>query len=108
MHVSIEVEQVIDKSIVKSIKIGVKSCFAFKYCGENFKSFARIDDACVSGIDTAIKKIKTVSCFIKSSGEIGILSVPAFPHYSIKYSNDGLVKVVLTNILSGNNSWRFA
>ena len=92
MHVSFELaQQIIDKAVEKSITIGVKSCIAVLDSGGNLKSFTRMDDAWVGSIDIAIKKAKTACYFAMPSGEIGKLSQPGSPLYSIEHSNDGLI-----------------
>lgn len=92
MHVSFEVaQQIIDKAVEKSLKIGVKSCIAVLDSGGNLKSFTRMDDAWVGSIDIAIKKAKTACYFAMPSGEIGKLSIPGSPLYGIEHSNDGLI-----------------
>jgi uncharacterized protein GlcG (DUF336 family) len=92
MHVSFELaQQIIDKAVQKSIEIGVKSCIAVLDSGGNLKSFTRMDDAWVGSIDIAIKKAKTACYFAMPSGEIGKLSQPGSPLYSIEHSNDGLI-----------------
>ena len=51
----------------------------------------RMDDAWVGSIDVAIKKAKTACLFAMPSGDLGKLSQPGQPLYSIEHSNDGLI-----------------
>lgn len=92
MHVSFEqAQQIIDKAVEKSTEIGVKMCIAVLDSGGHLKSFTRMDDAWVGSIDIAIKKAKTACYFAMPSGEIGKLSQPGSPLFSIEHSNDGLI-----------------
>lgn len=50
-----------------------------------------MDDAWVGSIDIAIKKAKTTCYFAMPFGEIGKLSQPSSPLYTIKHHNDGLI-----------------
>lgn len=92
MHVNFEqAQQIIDKAVEKSTEIGVKMCIAVLDSGGHLKSFTRMDDAWVGSIDIAVKKARTACYFAMPSGEIGKLSQPGSPLYSIEHSNDGLI-----------------
>lgn len=92
MHVNYEqAEQIIDAAIAEAKKIGVPSCVAVLDSGANLKAFRRMDDAWVGSIDVAIKKAKTACFFAMASGDLGKLSQPGKPLYSIEHSNDGLI-----------------
>lgn len=92
MHVSInQAEQIIDAAIAKAKETGVPSCIAVVDSGSSLKAFRRMDDAWVGSIDVAIKKAKTACLFAMPSGDLGKLSQPGQPLYSIEHSNDGLI-----------------
>ncbi|GBG12830.1 glycolate utilization protein [Novimethylophilus kurashikiensis] len=92
MHVNCEqAERIIDAAIAKARETGVPSCVAVVDSGANLKSFRRMDDAWVGSIDVAIKKAKTACFFAMPSGELGKLSQPGKPLYSIEHSNEGLI-----------------
>jgi len=50
-----------------------------------------MDDAWVGSIDVAIKKAKTACLFAMPTGDLGKLSQPGGPLYSIEHSNEGLI-----------------
>ncbi len=92
MHVTYDqAEQIIDAALAEAKRIGVPSCIAVLDSGASLKSFRRMDDAWVGSIDVAMKKAKTACYFAMPSGEIGKLSQPGGPLYSIEHSNDGLI-----------------
>ncbi|OIQ73313.1 hypothetical protein GALL_450510 [mine drainage metagenome] len=92
MHVTYEqAEKMIDAAIAKAKETGVPSCVAVVDSGANLKAFRRMDDAWVGSIDVAIKKAKTACLFAMPSGDLGKLSQPGKPLYSIEHSNEGLI-----------------
>jgi uncharacterized protein GlcG (DUF336 family) len=92
MHVTYaQAEQMIDAAVEKAGETGVPSCVAVVDSGANLKAFRRMDDAWVGSIDVAIKKAKTACLFAMPSGELGKLSQPDGPLYSIEHSNGGLI-----------------
>ena len=92
MHVSYDQgELIIDAAIAKAKETGVPSCIAVVDSGSSLKAFRRMDDAWVGSIDVAIKKAKTACLFAMPSGDLGKLSQPGQPLYSIEHSNDGLI-----------------
>ena len=92
MHVSHEqAEMAIASAIAKSNKLGTQMCIAVVDSGANLKAFTRMNGAWVGSIDIAIKKAKTACFFGMNTGQIGQLSQPGGPLYSIEHSNDGLI-----------------
>ncbi|MDD5494568.1 MAG: heme-binding protein [Dehalococcoidia bacterium] len=92
MHVTYEqAEQMINAAINKAEETKVPSCIAVVDSGANLKAFRRMDDAWVGSIDVAIKKAKTACLFAMPSGDLGKLSQPNRPLYSIEHSNEGLI-----------------
>jgi len=92
MHVTYEqAEQIIVAAINKAKETGVPSCVAVVDSGANLKVFRRMDDAWVGSIDVAIKKAKTACLFAMPTGDLGKLSQPGGPLYSIEHSNEGLI-----------------
>ncbi len=92
MHVSYEqAEMAIASSIAESNKLGTQMCIAVVDSGANLKAFTRMNGAWVGSIDIAIKKAKTACFFGMNTGQIGQLSQPGGPLYSIEHSNDGLI-----------------
>ena len=92
MHVTYDqAEKMIDAAIAKAKETGVPSCVAVVDSGANLKAFRRMDDAWVGSIDVAIKKAKTACLFAMPSGDLGKLSQPGKPLYSIEHSNQGLI-----------------
>ena len=92
MHVSYEqAEMAIASAIAKSNKLGTQMCIAVVDSGANLKAFTRMNGAWVGSIDIAIKKAKTACFFGMNTGQIGQLSQPGGPLYSIEHSNDGLI-----------------
>jgi len=92
MHVTDEqAQQIIDAAVAKAAETGTPSCIAVVDSGANLKSFRRMDDAWVGSIDVAMKKAKTACFFAMPSGDLGKLSQPGKPLYSIEHSNDGLI-----------------
>jgi uncharacterized protein GlcG (DUF336 family) len=92
MHVSHEqAEMAIVSAIAKSNKLGTQMCIAVVDSGANLKAFTRMNGAWVGSIDIAIKKAKTACFFGMNTGQIGQLSQPGGPLYSIEHSNDGLI-----------------
>jgi uncharacterized protein GlcG (DUF336 family) len=59
--------------------------------GANLKAFIRMDGAFLGSMDVAIKKAKTARLFNMPTGELGKLSQPGQPLYSIEVSNGGLI-----------------
>ena len=92
MHVSYEqAEMAIASAIAESNKLGTQMCIAVVDSGANLKAFTRMNGAWVGSIDIAIKKAKTACFFGMNTGQIGQLSQPGGPLYSIEHSNDGLI-----------------
>jgi uncharacterized protein GlcG (DUF336 family) len=92
MHVNYDqAERIIDAAIAHAEKIGVTFCIAVLDSGANLKAFRRMDDAWVGSIDVALKKAKTACYFAMPSGELGKLSQPGGPLFSIEHSNEGLI-----------------
>ena len=92
MHVSYEqAEMAIASAIAESEKMGTQMCIAVVDSGANLKAFTRMNGAWVGSIDIAIKKAKTACFFGMNTGQIGQLSQPNGPLYSIEHSNDGLI-----------------
>ncbi len=92
MHVTYDqAEEIIDAAIAEAKRIGVPFCIAVLDSGASLKAFRRMDDAWVGSIDVAMKKAKTACYFAMPSGEIGKLSQPGGPLYSIEHSNEGLI-----------------
>lgn len=92
MHVtSEEAKKAIDGALAKAASTETRMCIAIVDSGGALKAFYRMDDAWVGSIDIAIKKARTALFFGMPSGEIGQLSQPGQPLYSIEHSNDGLI-----------------
>ena len=92
MHVTYkQAKQMIEAAINKAKKTGVTSCVAVVDSGASLKAFLRMDDAWVGSIDVAIKKAKTACLFAMPTGDLGKLSQPGGPLYSIEHSNEGLI-----------------
>lgn len=92
MHVTYEqAELIMDAAIAKAIETGVPSCIAIVDSGASLKAFRRMDDAWVGSIDVAIKKAKSSCLFAMPSGDLGKLSQPGSPLFSIEHSNEGLI-----------------
>ena len=92
MHVNYEqAERIIDAAIAHAKQISVADCIAVVDSGGNLKAFRRMDNAWVGSIDVAIKKAKTSCYFAMPTGQLGKLSQPGKPLYSIEHSNEGLI-----------------
>ena len=59
--------------------------------GGNLKAFQRMDGAWLGSIDISIRKARTARLFDMNTGDIGALSQPGGPLYSIEVSNGGLI-----------------
>ena len=92
MHVSYEqAEMAIASSIAETNTLGPQMCITIVASRANLTAFTRMNGASVGSIDIAIKKAKTASFFGMNTGQIGQLSQPGGPLYSIEHSNDGLI-----------------
>ena len=92
MHVTIsKAEAVIEAARKKALALGTQMCIAVVDSGANLKAFLRMDDAWVGSIDIAQKKALTAVYFGMPTGEIGKLSQPGAPLFSIEHSNGGLI-----------------
>jgi uncharacterized protein GlcG (DUF336 family) len=100
---SIETERIFEAAKAKAKQIGVQMNIAIVDEGANLKSFHRMDNAMLGCGDIAIKKAKTSRFFNTGSGEIGKLSQPGGPLYSIEHSNGGLITFA-GGVLLKNNS----
>lgn len=92
MHVTMEsAEAAIAAARKKALELKTQMCIAVVDSGATLKAFVRMDDAWVGSIDIAIKKAKTACFFGMPTAELGKLSQPGKPLYSIEHSNDGLI-----------------
>jgi uncharacterized protein GlcG (DUF336 family) len=87
----IQAEKILKAAKEKAKQIGVPMNIAIVDEGANLKTFYRMDGALLGCADIAIKKAKTSRFFDMDSGEIGKLSQPGSPLYSIEHSNGGLI-----------------
>jgi len=84
-------EEMVAAARRRAEKIGVPQNIAVVDAGGNLKAFARMDGAWLGSIDIAIRKARTSRLFDKETGEIGKMSKPGGPLYSIEVSNGGLI-----------------
>lgn len=92
MHVTLEnAEKAIEAARKKAVSLNTKMCIAVVDSGARLKAFLRMDDAWVGSIDIAIRKATTACLFGMPTGELGKLSQPGKPLFSIEHSNDGLI-----------------
>ena len=87
----LEVENILAAAKATAKQIGVPMNIAIVDEGANLKCFQRMDNAMLGCADIAIKKAKTSRFFDIDSGEIGKLSQPGGPLYTIEHSNGGLI-----------------
>ena len=86
-----EAMAVIEAARNKAEEQGSLMDIAIVDAGANLKAFVRMDDAFLGSIDIAIKKAKTARFFNMATGDIGQLSQPGQPLYSVEFSNGGLI-----------------
>lgn len=86
-----QAEAIISAAKEKAQDLGTKMNIAVVDQGANLVAFARMDGAWLGSLDIAIKKAKTARFFDMDSGEVGKLSQPGKPMYSIEHSNGGLI-----------------
>ena len=86
-----EAMAVIEAARKEAEKQGSLMDIAIVDAGANLKAFVRMDDAFLGSIDIAIKKAKTARYFNMATGDIGQLSQPGQPLYSVEFSNGGLI-----------------
>jgi uncharacterized protein GlcG (DUF336 family) len=72
-------------------ELGAAANIAVVDAGANLKAFVRMDGAFLGSIDIAIRKARTARFFDMDTGELGKLSQPGGPLYSIEHSNGGLI-----------------
>jgi len=82
---------ILESAIEKAGQLGVSVNIAVVDASSFLKAFARIDGANLGSIDIALKKARTALLFGIPSGEIGKLSQPGGPLFSIEHSNGGLI-----------------
>jgi uncharacterized protein GlcG (DUF336 family) len=75
----------------KARELGTATNVAVVDVGANLKAFVRMDGAFLGSIDIAIRKARTARLFKMDTGELGKLSQPGGPLYSIEHSNGGLI-----------------
>jgi uncharacterized protein GlcG (DUF336 family) len=92
MHVTLEnAEKAIAAARKKAESLKTQMCIAVVDSGGRLKAFMRMDDAWVGSIDIAIKKATTACLFGMPTGQLGKLSQPGGPLFSIEHSNEGLI-----------------
>jgi len=84
-------ERIVAAAKQKAAEISTKMDIAVVDAGGNLKAFARMDGAWLGSIDIAQRKARTARWFDMNTGEIGKLSQPGGPLYSIEHSNAGLI-----------------
>lgn len=99
---SLEAEKVLQAAMAKARQIKVSMNIAIVDEGANLKAFQRMDNALLGCADIAIKKAKTSRFFDSASDEIGKLSQPGGPLYSIEHSNGGLITFAGGLLLTNN------
>jgi uncharacterized protein GlcG (DUF336 family) len=87
----VQAEAVIRAANQKAVEIGAKMDIAVVDAGGNLKAFRRMDNAWLGSIDISIKKARTARFFDMNTGDIGALSQPGGPLYTIEVSNGGLI-----------------
>jgi uncharacterized protein GlcG (DUF336 family) len=81
----------IEAACDKARELGAATNIAVVDAGANLKAFVRMDGAFLGSIDIAIRKARTARLFEMDTGELGKLSQPGGPLYSIEHSNGGLI-----------------
>ena len=81
----------IEEAIKKAQGLGYKMNVVVVDAGANIKAFARMDGAWLGSIDIAMRKARTARLFDMQTGELGKLSQPGGPLYSVEHSNGGLI-----------------
>jgi len=81
----------IEAACDKAQELGAATNIAVVDLGANLKAFVRMDGAFLGSIDIAIRKARTACLFEMDTGELGKLSQPGGPLYSIEHSNGGLI-----------------
>ncbi len=81
----------IEAACDKAQELGAATNIAVVDAGANLKAFVRVDGAFLGSIDIAIRKARTARLFDMDTGELGKLSQPGGPLYSIEHSNGGLI-----------------
>ena len=92
MSITLEqAEKISEAAKAKAQEIGVPMNITIVDEGANLKSFHRMENAWLGSIDISIRKAKTARYFDMNTGEIGKLSQPGGPLFSIEHSNGSLI-----------------
>ncbi len=84
-------EEIVAAAKKKAVELDTWMDIAVVDAGGNLKAFARMDGAWLGSIDISIRKARTARWFDMNTGEIGKLSQPGGPLFSIEHSNGGLI-----------------
>lgn len=86
-----QAQAVIEKAMAKAKEINTKMNISVVDAGANQVAFVRMDGAWLGSADIAFKKARTARFFDTPTGDLGELSQPGEPLFSIEHSNGGLI-----------------
>src|SRR5262245_3996857 len=78
-------------AVSKAKELNTKMDIAIVDAGANLKAFTRMDGAWLGSIDISIRKARTARFFNMPTGDIGSLSQPGGPLFTLDHSNGGLI-----------------
>jgi uncharacterized protein GlcG (DUF336 family) len=86
-----QAQSIIEKAMAKAKEINTKMNISVVDAGANQVAFVRMDGAWLGSADIAFKKARTARFFDTPTGDLGKLSQPGEPLFSIEHSNGGLI-----------------